>query len=320
MDHDTLQNGCDRRKYIMAESLGIGQVTWSTCSANIIAAYIRSPQFSCLFQSNNRRSYAMELGRTNNQNENESSNVFTNRILPGLLYNINEQCKSFNGPNSSHDSRQSLETVCQFVQCTNIISRFYRFPALEGTICGPGKWCKGGICVSQTNISLKFRQEHGWSFWYLSVPCTSLCLQNSIGIEEFRRTCHSSIDTQSEDCTGESIYYNICPSSLCPINRTSLKHYISSKCSNNTLFHNTFVFSGIGHQKHYRKENKAESCRIYCDYNILGKTDINTSRKSIIKGILPTGTLCNSNPIMYCIKGICQSVNTKDPFTQNKML
>uniref|UniRef100_A0A7E4UU34 Peptidase M12B domain-containing protein n=1 Tax=Panagrellus redivivus TaxID=6233 RepID=A0A7E4UU34_PANRE len=127
-------------KFIMSSSLGPGKVTWSTCSL---------------------RDYHTFLTRLDQRNKNclrttylQEKMSISGRVKPGQLYDANMQCQLMHGygyqqvtPRQDH-----YDGICYMMWCGQ--STFGRIitshPALEGTFCGPSKWCQLGRCVPWT--------------------------------------------------------------------------------------------------------------------------------------------------------------------------
>nr|CAD7413736.1 unnamed protein product [Timema poppensis] len=130
--------------------------------------------------------------------------------------------------------------ICENLKCrTPHRSGFYfAGPALEGTSCGTGKWCQGGICVPMKNKKPVKVVKGGWSKWQLGecssgctlkskaeVSCSNATLYDSnallnmfkrtkccnIGFQSRRRTCDNPKPVNTEEgCEGPSFDKVLC--------------------------------------------------------------------------------------------------------------
>ncbi|KAJ8880452.1 hypothetical protein PR048_016922 [Dryococelus australis] len=72
--------------------------------------------------------------------------------------------------------------ICENLKCKTPHRSGYYFagPALEGTSCGPGKWCHGGECVIMKKKKPVHVVKGGWSDWKQG-KCSSGCIIKSRG-------------------------------------------------------------------------------------------------------------------------------------------
>ncbi|RCN39817.1 hypothetical protein ANCCAN_14251 [Ancylostoma caninum] len=216
----------------MSSSLGPGKVTWSTCSL---------------------RDYHQFLQRLDARGKNclRVSNMPTKLTIPtntkpGQIYDANLQCELMHGPGYQQVTprQDAFDGICYMMWCGQ--SSFGRIitshPALEGTFCGPNKWCQLGRCVpwtgSQTSVTISptanmktpspltpapawavpRKVDGGFSAW--STPncnqCTCNPIIDGVGLAISRRTCSNPYPANGgEDCMGSTIRAIICNKS-CP--------------------------------------------------------------------------------------------------------
>lgn len=75
------------------------------------------------------------------------------------------------------------------------------------------QYCYGGNCIKKTPPNLPERPG-GWSPWIIG-PCSSYCLQNSLGYQKKRRVCNKPIPRNTDKgCTGSSYEVALCKDNL----------------------------------------------------------------------------------------------------------
>uniref|UniRef100_A0A914CK41 Peptidase M12B domain-containing protein n=1 Tax=Acrobeloides nanus TaxID=290746 RepID=A0A914CK41_9BILA len=125
--------------HIMSSSLGPGKVTWSTCSLRDYHSFLQRLDTrgkNCL-----RSTYLRERL------------PITGQSLPGQNYDANMQCQLMHGPGYHQISprQDHYDGICYMMWCGmgNIWGRIITsHPALEGTFCGPNRYCQLGRCVA----------------------------------------------------------------------------------------------------------------------------------------------------------------------------
>ncbi|XP_047739971.1 uncharacterized protein LOC108672601 [Hyalella azteca] len=139
MRHDgaTAGNNCDPGEHLMSPTLGSGKITWSTCSRRYLEIFLSSDQSGCL------RDAAEATPELDHRGE----------LLPGQRFPADMQCMLKHGPGSRHADTQPLQEICEDLHCRRDHYTWTSHPALEGTSCGPLKWCKHGRCLKQTTRS-----------------------------------------------------------------------------------------------------------------------------------------------------------------------
>ena len=122
---------------------------------------------------------------------------------PGQYYTSDEQCRLLLfDKRATRDYRQALsvnthftskmlkmkmklnqnQDICTSLRCQTPSRRgtFSSGPAVEGTTCGQGKWCRGGRCVPTTyGLQLPFSPPMDNQWW--DEECKSGCVNRSIG-------------------------------------------------------------------------------------------------------------------------------------------
>ncbi|KAM3717348.1 Metalloprotease mig-17 [Dirofilaria immitis] len=141
-----------RRNYLMSAALSssddeqkfFNTFKFSPCSIQQIQSFFANGAADCLLRSKNRE---RRLRRTSQRKHRK----------PGELLVQQNQCKIAFGPHYSVCMRKeySSKDPCRRLWCKNrqlrktepCETKFY-LPLLDGTECGPDKWCVGGNCIA----------------------------------------------------------------------------------------------------------------------------------------------------------------------------
>ncbi|CAN8027821.1 unnamed protein product, partial [Ixodes persulcatus] len=136
MHHDgPPDNDCDPDKFLMSAKTGAGKTKWSRCSGRYLDDFLEKPTAACL----------------ESQTVSGGSVVDFSGELPGQLYDADAQCRLALG--TSHKAYTSQKTpfndVCRELWCLEGTWASAAHPALDGTTCATGKYCREGSCVSR---------------------------------------------------------------------------------------------------------------------------------------------------------------------------
>ena len=229
MEHDGTQDGnsCDQNDFIMSPTLGAGKTSWSSCSRDYLEKFLKSSQATCILGTS---SHVNILQQFSIQNK-----------LPGQIFSANQQCALRFGADSRKSNIQTDEDVCRLLRCDTGPRRntvvYHAHPALEGTSCGPKKWCREGACVkidlnakssavvpvtlSPTENMIITKKEvlnGGWGPWTSWSPCSSECIIRSdspaVGIMTSIRKCDSPAPGKGgKPCEGTDKRIKLCDAS-----------------------------------------------------------------------------------------------------------
>ena len=141
MRHDGPQgsNTCDPSEYLMSPTLGSGKISWSSCSRRYLEIFLASDQSKCL------RDVA----------EIKASLDHRGSLLPGQRFPADMQCMLKHGPGSTHAKSQLMQEICEDLHCRRDHYTWTSHPALEGTSCGSGLWCRKGKCSKKSPVKEK---------------------------------------------------------------------------------------------------------------------------------------------------------------------
>lgn len=300
MRHDgtSSDNNCDPTSYLMSPTLGSGKITWSTCSHEYLEKFLQSSQAGCLFDDSGTSAYMdhKQHGR-----------------LPGERFDAHEQCLLKYGRGSEHATSQDLSEVCRDLHCQRDRYTWTSHPALEGTLCGPNKWCRSGRCVHkglsalQAGFAPHQSIDGGWSDWQPYSDCASSCLlgdkndlnSGSTGIMTSLRRCNNPRPENSGKlCSGGDQKYKSCSTEQCTnAPQLTLKDFANEICLRAKEYDVELL--GTGYQK--ISSDPKDACTVWCHKEKGGTKSRGWS--------FPDGTTCKINKnkeSTYCIGGYCK--------------
>eukprot|EP00096_Caligus_rogercresseyi_P009552 TRINITY_DN3254_c1_g1_i1.p1 TRINITY_DN3254_c1_g1~~TRINITY_DN3254_c1_g1_i1.p1 ORF type:complete len:740 (+),score=167.70 TRINITY_DN3254_c1_g1_i1:104-2221(+) len=281
-------NTCGTNGFIMSASRGTkGESTWSSCSAD----KLRSKEHSCL-QNDPSQESEYSLGKT----------------LPGQKWNSDKQCQIFllDREARTYHTQDTLEEICHALKCKtdNRLGIYRAGPALEGTLCGEGKWCREGKCVKSKD-AVAASTSGTWSEWTKG-PCESSCTAGSKGVRKNTRTCNNPYRT----CNGKSTDVELCDDSCS--SRQAIKAYAGEACGKFKVLKPNLIANG--EQVRYSEKKTDLACNIYCENKLSSGAsqwyspvlDFNDNPE--LDAHFPDGTLCNIDAQgnrYYCLKHNC---------------
>lgn len=300
MRHDgtSSDNNCDPTSYLMSPTLGSGKITWSTCSHEYLEKFLQSSQAGCLFDDSGTSGYMdhKQQGR-----------------LPGERFDAHEQCLLKYGRGSVHATSQDLSEVCRDLHCQRDRYTWTSHPALEGTLCGPNKWCRSGRCVHkglsalQAGFAPHQSIDGGWSDWQPYSDCASSCLlgdkndlnSGSTGIMTSLRRCNNPRPENSgKTCSGGDQKYKSCSTEQCAnAPQITLNDFANEICLRAKEYDVELL--GTGYQK--ISSDPKDACTVWCHKEKGGTKSRGWS--------FPDGTTCQINKdkkSTYCIGGYCK--------------
>ena len=120
--------------------------------------------------------------------------------------------------------------MCRDLHCRREHYTWTSHPALEGTSCGQGRWCRAGACVSTdsrpvspvsgNDLTVSGAVDGGWSSWSES-SCRSSCLysvtgslaRGSTGLTLSSRSCDNPRPSSGgSNCAGKNFKFTTCNS------------------------------------------------------------------------------------------------------------
>ncbi|XP_068083520.1 A disintegrin and metalloproteinase with thrombospondin motifs adt-1 [Anabrus simplex] len=299
MRHDgpLADNECDPGSYIMSPTLGSGKITWSSCSRRYLEVFLGTSQSRCLLDHS-----------TSSGNLDHSANG----LLPGERFDADQQCVLKYGRGSVHSPKQPLDDICRDLHCQRDRYTWTSHPALEGTLCGPHKWCRSGRCITRGLSSLEagyVRVDGAWSDWSPFSDCASGCLYGddgrlhagSTGIMVATRRCNNPRpENGGLTCQGSDRRFRTCNAELCGnVQRTTIRDFADEICLRAREIDSELLGTGLQRIS----SDPEEACTVWCYKR-------NGGSKS--RGwTFPDGTTCQSRrsrygKSMFCINGRCE--------------
>ncbi|XP_069787458.1 A disintegrin and metalloproteinase with thrombospondin motifs 13 isoform X2 [Narcine bancroftii] len=215
INHDGHKNDCVGNLHIMAAEGGYNSVdlTWSDCSRDQFVKFLRTKQGMCLD----------DLPATESDLSSQK---------PGLYYGVDDQCKiAFGGKASSCSFRRHDIDVCNVLSChtdpsdqTTCTRSF--IPLLDGTECGPDKWCIRRSCTSLGDLKMIGAVHGVWSSWSPFSSCSRSC---GGGVTLRQRYCNNPRPAfGGHKCKGTDMEAEMCNTEPC---QGSQLDFMSSQCS-----------------------------------------------------------------------------------------
>ncbi|XP_059620243.1 A disintegrin and metalloproteinase with thrombospondin motifs adt-2 [Phlebotomus argentipes] len=325
MRHDTSENNCDPSLYIMSPTLGSGKITWSKCSKEYLSKFLESTQAHCLFD---RGHSAHSLDHA------------AEGLLPGERFDADQQCMLKYGKDSVRSRTQPLTDVCRDLHCQRDRYTWTSHPALEGTFCGEGMWCKSGVCkLKATTAYLEshtpyhrpmkhfpeksanfiegqklghYKQDFGksvtgWSEWSAQSECESGCLYGESGrLKEgsigLKVSTRTCLDMRvnRKKCFDLNKRYEACTAKQCFNIPRTTVMEFANQICERAKEFDSDIL-GVGIQQ--VALNPDDSCRVFC------KTRSGMPKTK--NWMFPDGTTCRNvesdfDDAFYCINGRCQ--------------
>ncbi|XP_050996221.1 A disintegrin and metalloproteinase with thrombospondin motifs 7 [Acomys russatus] len=278
IQHDGNGNECEsvgKRPYIMSPQLlydkGI-PLTWSRCSREYITRFLDRGWGFCL-------------------DDTPAKDVIDlPSVLPGVLYDVNHQCRLQYGPSSVFC--EGMDNVCHTLWCSvGTTCQSKMDAAVDGTRCGKDKWCLNGECVPEG-----FQPEAvdgGWSGWSAWSACSRSC---GVGAQSAERQCTQPVPKhRGKYCVGERKRFRLCNLPACPAGQPSFRH---TQCSQ---------FDGKPYKGQLHKWvpviHDENPCELRCRPS-------NYSNTEKLRDAVVDGTPCYQGRVSrdICINGICKNV------------
>ncbi|XP_067868142.1 A disintegrin and metalloproteinase with thrombospondin motifs 13 isoform X2 [Heterodontus francisci] len=164
ISHDGNGNDCIDNTHLMAAEGGYNSVdlTWSKCSREQFVKFLSTSKAMCL-------------------NDLPATESDLSSQKPGLFYGADDQCKIAFGEKASacSFSRHDID-VCNVLSCHtdpadhSTCTRLF-IPLLDGTECGPNKWCLRRSCRSLGDLDVIGVVNGAWSSWSPFSSCSRSC-------------------------------------------------------------------------------------------------------------------------------------------------
>lgn len=275
--HDGQGNDCEmdgRHPFIMSRQLmyDSSPLTWSPCSKEYITRFLDRGWGFCLDDRPSKKELATPLANL------------------GVRYTTHHQCQLQYGPNATFCSE--VDNVCQILWCSvNGSCRSKLDSPIDGTRCGPGKWCISGECVIVGKLPETV--NGGWGPWSIWSYCSRTC---GTGVQSADRECNSpKPEFGGRYCTGERKRYRTCNTKPCLKDAPSFREM---QCSEfNTVPYHNELYQWIPVANHLNP------CELHC-------RPINEYFSEKMLDTVTDGTPCfmNNKSRNICVNGVCKEV------------
>uniref|UniRef100_A0A671QGZ8 A disintegrin and metalloproteinase with thrombospondin motifs 12-like n=1 Tax=Sinocyclocheilus anshuiensis TaxID=1608454 RepID=A0A671QGZ8_9TELE len=274
--HDGQGNDCElvgRHPFIMSRQLHYDSspLTWSSCSKEYITRFLDRGWGFCLDDRPSKRDLSSPMA------------------APGVRYTPQHQCQLQYGPNATFCSE--VENVCQILWCSvNGSCRSKLDSPIDGTRCGPEKWCISGECVIVGKLPETV--HGGWGPWSTWSHCSRTC---GAGVQSADRECNQpKPQFGGKYCTGERKRYRICNTKPCARKHPSFREMQCSEFNTVPYLNELYEWIPVA--------SSSRPCELHCK-----PVDENFSEKML--DAVTDGTPCfMNNSRNSCVNGVCKEV------------
>uniref|UniRef100_A0A665WJ41 A disintegrin and metalloproteinase with thrombospondin motifs 12-like n=1 Tax=Echeneis naucrates TaxID=173247 RepID=A0A665WJ41_ECHNA len=275
--HDGQGNDCElegRHPFIMSRQLmyDSSPLTWSSCSKEYITRFLDRGWGFCLDDRPSKRDLTTPLARL------------------GVRYTTHHQCQLQYGPNATFCPE--IDNVCQILWCSvNGSCRSKLDSPIDGTRCGPEKWCISGECVIVGKLPETV--NGGWGQWSTWSHCSRTC---GTGVQSAERECDSpKPEFGGKYCTGERKRYRTCNTKPCQNNKPTFREMLCSEFDT-VAYHNEFY-------QWVPVANTLNPCELHC-------RPVNEYFSEKMLDTVTDGTPCfmNNKSRNICVNGVCKVV------------
>ncbi|XP_046872442.1 A disintegrin and metalloproteinase with thrombospondin motifs 12-like [Hypomesus transpacificus] len=275
--HDGQGNDCElagRHPFIMSRQLmyDTSPLTWSPCSKEYITRFLDRGWGFCLDDRPSKRDLTTPLARL------------------GVRYTTHYQCQLQYGPNATFCPE--IDNVCQVLWCSvNGSCRSKLDSPIDGTRCGPEKWCISGECVIVGKLPETV--NGGWGVWSTWSHCSRTC---GAGVQSADRECNSpKPEFGGKYCTGERKRYRVCNTRPCQNSKPTFREMLCSEF--NTVPYQNELYEWIP------VSSSVSPCELHC-------RPVNEGFSEKMLDAVTDGTPCfmNNNSRNICVNGVCKEV------------
>uniref|UniRef100_A0A3Q1AQ35 Peptidase M12B domain-containing protein n=1 Tax=Amphiprion ocellaris TaxID=80972 RepID=A0A3Q1AQ35_AMPOC len=275
--HDGQGNDCElegRHPFIMSRQLmyDSSPLTWSSCSKEYITRFLDRGWGFCLDDRPSKRDLTTPLARL------------------GVRYTTHHQCQLQYGPNATFCPE--VDNVCQILWCSvNGSCRSKLDSPIDGTRCGPEKWCISGECVIVGKLPETV--NGGWGQWSTWSYCSRTC---GTGVQSAERECNNpKPEFGGKYCTGERKRYRTCNTKPCQNNRPSFREMLCSEFDTVPYHNELYQWIPVA--------NPLNPCELHC-------RPVNQYFSEKMLDTVTDGTPCfmNNNSRNICVNGVCKEV------------
>ncbi|XP_072243654.1 A disintegrin and metalloproteinase with thrombospondin motifs 12-like [Leuresthes tenuis] len=275
--HDGQGNDCElqgRHPFIMSRQLmyDSSPLTWSSCSKEYITRFLDRGWGFCLDDRPSKRDLTTPLARL------------------GIRYTTHHQCQLQYGPNATFCPE--VDNVCQVLWCSvNGSCRSKLDSPIDGTRCGPEKWCISGECVIVGKLPETV--NGGWGQWSTWSYCSRTC---GTGVQSAERECDNpKPEFGGKYCTGERKRYRTCNTKPCQSVTPTFREMLCSEFDTVPYHNELYQWIPVA--------NPLNPCELNC-------RPVSEYFSEKMFDTVTDGTPCfmNNNSRNICVNGVCKEV------------
>ncbi|XP_028269800.1 A disintegrin and metalloproteinase with thrombospondin motifs 12-like [Parambassis ranga] len=275
--HDGQGNDCElegRHPFIMSRQLmyDSSPLTWSSCSKEYITRFLDRGWGFCLDDRPSKRDLTTPLARL------------------GVRYTTHHQCQLQYGQNATFCPE--VDNVCQILWCSvNGSCRSKLDSPIDGTRCGPEKWCISGECVIVGKLPETV--NGGWGQWSTWSYCSRTC---GTGVQSAERECNNpKPEFGGKYCTGERKRYRTCNTKPCQIDKPTFREMLCSEFDTVPYHNELYQWTPVA--------NPLNPCELHC-------RPVNEHFSEKMLEAVTDGTPCfmNNKSRNICVNGVCKEV------------
>uniref|UniRef100_G3NKU5 ADAM metallopeptidase with thrombospondin type 1 motif, 12 n=1 Tax=Gasterosteus aculeatus aculeatus TaxID=481459 RepID=G3NKU5_GASAC len=275
--HDGHGNDCEpqgRHPFIMSRQLmyDSSPLTWSTCSKEYITRFLDRGWGFCLDDRPSKRDLTTPLARL------------------GVRYTTEHQCQLQYGPNATFC--HEVDNMCQILWCSvNGTCRSKLDSPIDGTRCGPEKWCISGECVIVGKLPETV--NGGWGQWSTWSHCSRTC---GTGVQSAERECSNpKPEFGGKYCTGERKRYRTCNTKRCQKNTPTFREMLCSEFDTVPYHNELYQWIPVN--------NPSNPCELHC------RPVMELFSERMLDAVTD-GTPCFMNNMSrnICVNGVCKAV------------
>nr|XP_057944666.1 A disintegrin and metalloproteinase with thrombospondin motifs 17 [Doryrhamphus excisus] len=279
MSHDDDHAPCTGHAYIMSGEWVKGRnpsdLSWSSCSRDDLETFLRSKSSACLLHTDPRGRYQVRLPPK----------------LPGMHYSVDEQCQILFGTNATFCSDME-HLMCAGLWCLvegDTSCKTKLDPPLDGTECGPDKWCRAGECVSKTPIPQHV--DGDWSPWSQWSMCSRTC---ATGVRFRQRKCDNPPPGPGgQPCQKASVEHKACEGPPCPKGAPSFRDLQCLSYDRHASKKKSAMLTAI--------INDEKPCMLFC-------SPVGRDVPILMSDRVMDGTACGPYEADLCVNGRCQKI------------
>uniref|UniRef100_A0A3Q2QED6 ADAM metallopeptidase with thrombospondin type 1 motif, 12 n=1 Tax=Fundulus heteroclitus TaxID=8078 RepID=A0A3Q2QED6_FUNHE len=275
--HDGQGNDCEvggKHPFIMSRQLmyDSSPLTWSSCSKDYITRFLDRGWGFCLDDRPSKRDLTTPLARL------------------GIRYTTHHQCQLQYGPNAT--ICPEVDNVCQILWCSvNDTCRSKLDAPIDGTRCGPDKWCISGECVIVGKLPETV--NGGWGPWEKWSHCSRTC---GTGVQAAERECNNpKPEFGGKYCTGERKRYRTCNTKPCQNEKPSFREMLCSEFDTVPYHNELYQWIPV--------LNPLNPCELHC-------RPVSEHFSEKMLDSVTDGTPCfmNNKSRNICVNGVCKVV------------